>query len=209
MKNINKAQEDKEFEEFELILSLERKWRDSLPRFTDREVLIIFPEGRKLISEKINEWQDERDCISRKIRDLLKLINHSDLDPICVQMMKEHIEITDGVELLKIDNHIRRLKRLLLVIKNKSNKGRINNEKIQQALNIPIQDILDQKFSKSGSKLRGLCPLHDEKTPSFFIYLKNNSFYCYGCQAGGDIINLIRKLHNYSFVEAVRYLIHV
>ena len=201
--------EDKEFEEFELMLNLEKRWKDSLPRFSDREILLIFPEVKEVISTKIYEWQSERDHLSQKIKNFLKLVTHSDLDLSCIQIMKEHIEITDGVELLKIDNHLKRLKRLLSVVSNKVKKGGIDNEKIQYALSIPIQDILNQKFSKSGGKLIGLCPLHNEKTPSFFVYLRNNSFYCYGCNSGGDSINLVRQLHKMNFLQAVQYLIHI
>ena len=52
----------------------------------------------------------------------------------------------------------------------------------------------------------GLCPFHNEKSPSFNVYPENNSFYCFGCGAGGDVITFIRKIENLDYIEAVKML---
>ena len=49
---------------------------------------------------------------------------------------------------------------------------------------------------KSSGLMIGLCPFHSEKTPSFTIYLNNNSFYCFGCHKGGDSIHLLKLFTN-------------
>ena len=51
-----------------------------------------------------------------------------------------------------------------------------------------------------------LCPFHTEKTPSFVIYRENQSYYCFGCGAGGDAITFVRNIEHLDYVEAVRYL---
>jgi len=61
-------------------------------------------------------------------------------------------------------------------------------------------------LKRSGRNLVGLCPFHSEKSPSFFVYPENNSFYCFGCGAGGDLISFIRRAENLDYVEAVKYL---
>ena len=50
------------------------------------------------------------------------------------------------------------------------------------------------------------CPFHNEKSPSFNVYPENNSFYCFGCGAGGDVITFIRKIENLDYIEAVKML---
>lgn len=59
---------------------------------------------------------------------------------------------------------------------------------------------------RSGRNLVGLCPFHNEKTPSFNVYPENGSFYCFGCGVGGDVITFIRRIENLDYMEAVRFL---
>lgn len=62
-------------------------------------------------------------------------------------------------------------------------------------------------LKRRGKNLVGLCPFHNEKTPSFNIYPDNGSFYCFGCSTGGDIITFIMKIENLDYIEAVRFLV--
>lgn len=61
-------------------------------------------------------------------------------------------------------------------------------------------------LSKRGRLVKGLCPFHNEKTPSFTIYTDSQSFFCFGCGAGGDAITFIRRIENLDYVEAVKVL---
>jgi DNA primase len=59
---------------------------------------------------------------------------------------------------------------------------------------------------KRGNDLVGLCPFHNEKTPSFHVHPDKGFFKCFGCGAGGDVISFISKLENLAFPDAVRML---
>ena len=61
-------------------------------------------------------------------------------------------------------------------------------------------------LTRSGRNSKGLCPFHSEKTPSFTVFGDTASFYCFGCQAGGDVIGFIRRIENLDYVEAVKFL---
>ncbi len=61
-------------------------------------------------------------------------------------------------------------------------------------------------LKRRGKNLVGLCPFHNEKTPSFTVYPDSQSFYCFGCGAGGEVISFIRRAENLDFSEAVRFL---
>lgn len=61
-------------------------------------------------------------------------------------------------------------------------------------------------LKRRGRNYIGLCPFHNEKTPSFNIYPENGSFYCFGCNVGGDVITFIRRIENLDYMEAVRLL---
>lgn len=62
------------------------------------------------------------------------------------------------------------------------------------------------QLKRAGSRERGLCPFHNEKTPSFFVFPDTNSYYCFGCGAGGDGITFIKNIQNLDYVEAVKFL---
>lgn len=57
-----------------------------------------------------------------------------------------------------------------------------------------------------GSLATGLCPFHNEKTPSFTVYINTQSYYCFGCGSGGDAITFIKNIENLDYTEAVTML---
>ena len=61
-------------------------------------------------------------------------------------------------------------------------------------------------LKRRGKTLVGLCPFHSEKTPSFTVFPDGQSFYCFGCAVGGDVITFIKKVENLEYLEAVRFL---
>ncbi len=61
-------------------------------------------------------------------------------------------------------------------------------------------------MKRRGRNLVGLCPFHGEKTASFNLYPETNSFYCFGCGAGGDVITFIKRIENLDYLDAVRFL---
>src|SRR5215467_5492608 len=63
------------------------------------------------------------------------------------------------------------------------------------------------KLRKSGAqRFAGLCPFHNEKTPSFSVNAAQQFYYCFGCHESGDVFKFVQKVENISFPEAVRLL---
>ena len=75
-------------------------------------------------------------------------------------------------------------------------------------INNDIVDVIGQsvKLKSSGSSYVGLCPFHKEKTPSFHVYQDTQSYYCFGCGSGGNVIGFTMEYDNLSFVDAIKYL---
>lgn len=72
-------------------------------------------------------------------------------------------------------------------------------------------DILDViqgyvQLRHRGRTHTGLCPFHGEKTPSFVVYPETQSFYCFGCGAGGDVVTFVKRIDNVDYIEAVKTL---
>lgn len=73
---------------------------------------------------------------------------------------------------------------------------------------IDIIDVVGQvvPLKRSGANFKGLCPFHNEKTPSFFVSESRQYYTCFGCGASGDVISFVQKYYNMEFVEAVERL---
>lgn len=73
---------------------------------------------------------------------------------------------------------------------------------------IDIIDIISQHVTlrKQGRDYAGLCPFHTEKTPSFTVSPAKQMYHCFGCGAGGDVIDFARHITGYEFADACRYL---
>lgn len=88
--------------------------------------------------------------------------------------------------------------------------GRINDEDIAAVRDrIRIDDVIGDFVAlrnAGGGSLKGLCPFHDEKTPSFTVTPSRGFFYCFGCGEGGDVFTFLQKHQNLAFTEAVQSL---
>lgn len=71
-----------------------------------------------------------------------------------------------------------------------------------------IEDVISTyvTLKRRGATLVGLCPFHNEKTPSFTVYPATQSFYCFGCGAGGDAITFLKKIENLDYLDTVKTL---
>jgi len=82
----------------------------------------------------------------------------------------------------------------------------IHTNTIEAVREFPIEEIIGRyvDLKQAGASLKACCPLHGEKTPSFMVFKKNNSFRCFGCGAGGDAIQFVMLHDNLPFIEAIR-----
>ena len=85
----------------------------------------------------------------------------------------------------------------------------IPREIIEEIINrTDISDLIGSyvTLKRAGSNMNGLCPFHSEKTPSFTVFTRSNSFYCFGCGAGGDAITFAMRAENLDYPSAVEFL---
>ena len=85
----------------------------------------------------------------------------------------------------------------------------ISKETIEQVLmRNDIETLIGGYVSlkRAGSNLKGLCPFHSEKSPSFTVYPSDNSFYCFGCGVGGNAITFVRLRENLDYPDAIQFL---
>jgi DNA primase len=73
---------------------------------------------------------------------------------------------------------------------------------------LPIADVISSyiKLDRAGSNFKGRCPFHNEKTPSFMVSPERNSYYCFGCQAKGDVFTFVQEFEKVDFKDALKML---
>lgn len=182
-----------------------RNWqRKNLPRI-ENEWVTIFPEARKIIPIKIREWRmREQESFATLKRKLEKLRTLHGLDAV---FYREWLKLTDASEIAEVRRHLRRLH--FAIAPPKASLKRITQADIETAKSVSIQDLLPQnRFIRSGSQLKTLCPFHQEKTPSFYVRPHRNTFHCFGCDKSGSSIDLIMLIYGSGFVDAVKRLVH-
>lgn len=71
-----------------------------------------------------------------------------------------------------------------------------------------IEDLISSyvNLRRTGRNLVGLCPFHSEKTPSFVVYPETQSFYCFGCHAGGDAVGFVKEMEHLDYPDAIKFL---
>ena len=88
--------------------------------------------------------------------------------------------------------------------------GRIRDSDIAEVRDrTRIEEVVGEYVAlrRAGAgSLKGLCPFHDEKTPSFTVRPSHNSFHCFGCAEGGGVIDFVMRIEHIGFVEAVERL---
>ena len=86
---------------------------------------------------------------------------------------------------------------------------RIREESVREA--VAAADMVEvvsarTQLRRSGARWTGICPFHDEKTPSFSVNPADKLYYCFGCGAGGDVISFVRETEQLDFAQAVEWL---
>ncbi|MFD7661564.1 DNA primase [Streptomyces sp. NPDC059788] len=88
--------------------------------------------------------------------------------------------------------------------------GRINDDDVKAVRDaVPVDAVVSEYLqlrNAGGGNLKGLCPFHDEKSPSFHVSPAKGLYHCFGCQEGGDVVDFIMKLDHLSFAETIERL---
>lgn len=186
----------------------EKKWRESLLKFKDKELLEIFLEAKNIIPEKIKEWEVKLKKGKGELKECLVSIYAQKLDEFSIWFLEKVASLYLMPPIMESSRHILRLKRMLSIFSPSGRKLESWREKVEIARHYPITELARSKLElrQSGKNFIALCSFHNEKNPSFYIYPETNTFHCFGCQENGDVIKLTMHLYGINFREAVEML---
>ena len=201
-------------DELDYLDALEVEWSKAQRRLKLYQLLEIFPEAEKCvlktIKQKITALKDHSDKLLKIKRSHQNFIF---VDPQNKELYKLWIEDIEKDQ-KEINREIKRLVYLRIFTIRAKEKPLLSEKSlsdldIQSSKEIPIENFYDGKLQPSGrGRLVGACEFHEDKTPSFTIYKDQNSWFCFSCTAGGDVIDYVKKKYNLNFIEAVKKLLH-
>lgn len=185
-------------------------WIQNVMRHTPEYLRKVFPGREDVALRNIKNITNEIESIESKYQHHLREIEKITIDDETTYFCKAVLAMEYGPKLKDLDRQIYALKRYLP--RSTSNKKIIDfEEKLFVAKEKPLYEIAQNhtRLSKTGESYKGLCPLHEEKTPSFYVHEETNRFRCFGCNEGGDVITFIMRINNISFREAVHELANI
>ena len=160
---------------------------------------------KEIVPDKLKLLIDRQDYLTRRREERLKNVIVD--NPVIEYLQVYDIE-HEYAEYLVIQKWMRYWMRLLQKVDISveiAEKDGISQEDIDKAREVPIEDLYDGRL-RGVTRLAGVCPFHEEKTPSFTIFTNDNNFYCFGCNAHGDVIDYVMKLNKINFIEAIKQL---
>ncbi len=178
-------------------------------RMRPREWLAIFPEAEKsFIKPKIRELNH---AIRDKEDEILRLEDNA------VRVRQDRwflFACIDAWERPELEELKRRRKKLIAHLPDLHSslggaKRGLSPDDIARAKAhsvLAFSELYIAGLKRAGKQWRGLCPFHNEKTPSFSVTPSKQMYYCFGCGAGGNVYNFIMEYENYSFGEALSHL---
>lgn len=157
-----------------------------------------FPEGLSILRGLIHKTSQEINTVEINIQQMYNNQNYDDDTKAFIGLCAKQLY------LLPLLHKRQQLKRKLSMYQESQPQSTLNIDKAKQ---VPIQDTFTpEKARQTSTRISCLCPLHLEDTPSFVIYKKTNTYYCFGCHAKGDVINFVMTLYRKTFKDAVKYL---
>lgn len=198
-------------EEREYYAIFERAWRASLPRHTFYTLLELFPHAKPAIKRNLLAEIDEAQKDLVEARRVDSAFNNEILSRAQYQERELFIILRDkfvsGPLRKNREKLIKKNRFYLSALKPKKVNSAdsyygIGEAEVLRAKEVPIDSLIE--VGRNGF---ATCPFHTDRTASLRVYLDTNRWYCFSCNAGTDVIDLVMKFHQVKFAEAVKMLL--
>lgn len=199
-------------ETIESLQKIEGEWLNSQKHLSEAELLDVFGDSiEDICKDKTQELKDLRNKLILEIQRLWQSFAGYDNDR--VMLLRECLKGFKIEPLQEAERKLYYFQRLLNKKTGKisKKKGQINDDDIERARNVSIVDIAERhlgQLRKTGKSYVAKCPFHQDNSPSLNFYPGSNRFYCFGCNAAGDVISFLQKLLNHDFKSVILYLLN-
>jgi|TARA_R100000789_G_C3022233_1_gene153759 hypothetical protein len=204
-------------EDLDFLMTLERDWKDNLPNYTFYELIKMFPEATASARRSLKTELKKRKQTLRQINEKQQRYQENRINKAHFSEQNELKEDSDIFFDELRDKQYSKIKTCVFNLSfldefegkaPKRNFNNVNEAQIAQAKQVLVENFYNGKLQTHGKRAKGKCPFHPDKTASFTIYLDQNSFYCYGCNFGGSVVDYIMRQQNINFLSAVKRLLN-
>jgi len=211
---LNKYLFDRTWEEYQSRI-YNREYR--APHLGENELLTVFPEGKKLVKEKLLEYELKLAALNQRYQaSLVRLMKNKETrdskekrELLAVVIWHISFMVNGKWQSFEsseqwLQKQLKRLRRLSRVGSTKDNKGTVTYNDIYNAKATPIENFLD--FNNQGF---ARCVFHEERTGSLKLYRDTNRFKCFGgCGKSGDVIDIVMQLNKVDFINAIKFILN-
>jgi len=175
------------------------------PKPTTKELFEIFPEAVEAVETNLRE--EERAFAEQVLLLKERIAEDGNWDEFTHWFLREFRKHFVGPALEQSWRLICRYRWELAIARgDRQQRASVGPEEIATAKTTPIESLTEIKRS-SQTRAYTNCPFHDDRTPSFVVFKKENTFHCFGCGAHGDVIDFVMRREGVPFREAVKRLI--
>jgi hypothetical protein len=185
----------------------EDQWREGYRHPHEVQLIEVFKDSKAdlivIFREEIKKLGAQAETITKKIRAKSQEEVQWE-DKVWADIAMTRLEENRDEIFKRIDQ----LKFRIRSLQGKKIKDEITQDDIDAAKLIPITEYYTARVRRSGGTLHGLCPFHEERTPSFTIWVAKNRFKCFGCGVFGDSIDYVCRTEKLEFLDAVKLMLN-
>ena len=204
----------------ELLRIAEKEHDKEMKQLVGSDIALVnsFPDELETVMQLLIDSWREADELYAKLQEIWRVVDRTQADSFTKWFYKRKTMFDEAQELIVLQKKIQRLERLKKIYEKKRIEEQLSHEyfktkKDREQFDIDklfarqelLADILSYQgveLKKRGKLFRGLCPFHNEKSPSFFVYA-DNWFHCYGCSKHGNFIDYLIETRKLTFREAL------
>lgn len=173
------------------------------------ELIEIYKPTQKLLKELLSAEYDKLDRIKQTEKNLINSIDkrkmpYKEKETLNWLFISLYVKIPREGVMKKVEHY----KKLISVQKYLNTKKKIGSNREEVSLNIEhAKSVPISNYIEFNRQHRTLCLWHDDKNPSMYYDVKRNRVHCFSCTKGGDVIDVVQKLLNKEFIEAVKIIL--
>jgi hypothetical protein len=203
-------------DELNFIEEVEYAWNENKENFNFKQIMEIFPDAIKPARRGLKAQVRNYKSFLSKISDDQETYYNEVISKVHFSKQTRVQEASDAhFELVreKVESKIKACMYRLSFLDQLEGKvtatkiDGFDEADINHAKEFSIRTFYEGELKVHGSRAVGRCPFHEERTASFTVYLKQNSWYCYGCNEGGSVIDFVMLKYNIDFLSAVKHIL--